>query len=81
MLCESREHGIYFVMSYASISARRIVSTDFLPSLSLPSSFLSHYVALWVPFLCLLFTHSSVVAACHSTRLCALMCLVFILYF
>lgn len=52
MLCESRKHGVYFVMSYANISDRSIVSTDFLPSLSLPSSFLSHYVALWVPFLC-----------------------------
>lgn len=29
MLCESRKHGVYFVMSYANISDRSIVSTDF----------------------------------------------------
>lgn len=56
MLCESRKHGVYFVMSYANISDRSIVSTDFLPSFSLPSSFLSHYVAVRVPFLCPVFT-------------------------
>lgn len=52
MSCESRNYRVYFVISYANISDRNILSTDFLPSLSLPSSFLSIYVALWVPFLC-----------------------------
>lgn len=46
------EITVYFVISYTNISDRSIVSTDFLPSFSLPSSFLSIYVALWVPFLC-----------------------------
>lgn len=78
MLCESRKQSVHFVRSSATISDRSIVHMDFLPSLSLPSPFLSHCVALWVHFLCPLFyTAQCIVASCHSTRLDSLIVVCF----